>query len=67
MTQSELFSGPAKELELFIIDAPHFFAGGVVRDGKVVEVAPIIKYMKGWAVTRVRVYCKQKRWALREM
>lgn len=48
---------------LVAIDAPHFYAGIVARNGKVVEAAHIVKYMKGWDGKRVADYCKAKGWS----
>jgi hypothetical protein len=52
---------------LAAIDAPHFYAGIVLWDDKVVEAAPIVGYMKKqrWTRTRVRDYCKQKGWKVK--
>jgi hypothetical protein len=47
---------------LISIDAPHFYAGIIARDGKVIEAAHIVKYMKGWNGKRVADYCKAKGW-----
>lgn len=49
---------------LAVIDAPHFYAGIVLWDDRVVEAADIVKYMrKGkWDRVRVRDYCKKKGW-----
>jgi hypothetical protein len=47
---------------LAAIDAPHFYAGIVLRRDKVVEAANIVRYMKGWSRDRVRSYCKEKKW-----
>lgn len=44
------------------VDAPHFYAGVVLWDDKVIEVAPILRYMKGWSRGRVRSYCSDKKW-----
>lgn len=44
------------------IEAPHFRAGLVLWDGKVVDFAPILKHMKGWTRDRVRDYCRQQGW-----
>jgi hypothetical protein len=47
------------------IDAPGpkgFTCGIVLRDGVVIEAAPIVKYMRGWTRERVREYCKGKGW-----
>jgi hypothetical protein len=47
---------------LAAIDAKHFYAGIVLQDDRVVEAAPIVKYMKNWSRDRVRDYCKDKGW-----
>jgi len=44
------------------IDAPHFNCGIVLQNDRVVEAAPIVKYMKGWTRMRVRSYCRDKGW-----
>lgn len=46
------------------ITAPHFVAGFVMYNGAVEQVAPIIRYMKGWDITSVEEYCKKKNWLL---
>lgn len=48
------------------IDAPHFFAGIVLWDDRVVEAAPIVDYMKRqrWNRERVHDYCRTKRWKI---
>lgn len=46
------------------IDAPHFVAGIVLWDDVVVEVSPIVKYMKGWSRKQVRQYCERKSWRI---
>jgi len=51
-------------MKVFIIDAPHFYAGAIVVKGKVTEAAPIINYMIGWKFSRVRSYCTKKNWKL---
>jgi hypothetical protein len=38
-----------------------FTAGIVLHDDVVVEAAPIVSYMKGWARAKVRYYCGVKR------
>lgn len=45
------------------IVATHFVAG-IVRGG---DVAPIIKYMKGWTLKQIRVYCARKGWTVEVM
>jgi len=47
---------------LICITAPHFTAGIVARDGRVIEAAPIVRFMKGWNGERVATYCKRKGW-----
>lgn len=44
------------------IVAPHFVAGVVIEDRRVVKAAPIVKYMIGWSVTRVLTYCRRRGW-----
>ena len=49
---------------LAVIDAPHFYAGIVLQNDRVVEAADIVKYMriKKWTRDQVRDYCKTKGW-----
>lgn len=47
---------------LATIDAPHFYAGIVLWDDKVVEAADIVRYMRRWSRERVRTYCEKKGW-----
>jgi hypothetical protein len=47
---------------LAVIDAPHFYCGIVLWGDKVVEAAPIVKYMKRWKRDQVRDYCGKKGW-----
>jgi hypothetical protein len=49
---------------LVVIDAPHFFAGLILWDDRVVEAADIVKYMRRWSRDRVRNYCAQKGWKI---
>jgi hypothetical protein len=44
------------------VRAPHFTAGIVLWDGRVVEAAPIVGFMKRWSRDRVRAYCAGKGW-----
>lgn len=46
------------------INAPHFFAGVVLWDDKVVEAADVVKYMRRWSRSRVRDYCSRKGWKI---
>lgn len=47
---------------LAVIEAPHFCAGIVLWNDRVIEAANIIKYMKHWSRDRVRAYCEKKGW-----
>lgn len=49
---------------LAAIDAPHFYAGIVLWDDRVVEAADIVKYMRRWSRDKVRDYCKRKGWKI---
>ena len=51
---------------LAVIDAPHFYAGVVLWDDRVVEAADIVKYMRiqKWTRARVRDYCRGKGWKI---
>lgn len=49
---------------LVSIEAPHFTAGIVLWDDKVVEAAPIIRYMRKWSRGKVRDYCKARDWKI---
>lgn len=44
------------------VDAPHFNAGVVGRDGRIVDAAPILRYMIGWDGERFAAYCRNKGW-----
>ena len=43
------------------ITANHFCAGYDVING---NIAPIIKYMKGWSLEKIKSYCKEKNWSV---
>lgn len=47
---------------LWRIEAPHFVAGLVVEDGRVVEAAPILGWANGKEWREVRAYCKRNGW-----
>lgn len=51
-------------MSVYRIVAPHLCAGLVVVNGIVTEAAPILKYMRGWQITRVRGYCNHKGWTV---
>ena len=46
---------------LIRITSPHFVAGYDMNNG---NIAPIIKYMKGWNYNKILNYCKSKGWYL---
>ena len=53
---------------LFRISAAHFVAGlGVSIDSHVNWSAPILGYMVGWDLPRVRQHCAQKKWMIEEI
>lgn len=43
------------------ITAPHFVAGYDMSND---NIAPIIKYMKGWSYNKILNYCNVKGWQL---
>lgn len=43
--------------------APHFVAGIVFDKARVVEAAPILRYMLGWTAMAVRRYVDGKGWS----
>ena len=50
---------------LAAIDAPHFYAGIVLCDDRVIEAADIVRYMRGKSRDWVREYCRRKGWKVR--
>lgn len=44
------------------IDAPHFRAGVVVVNGRVVRSADILAWMTGRSASYLRAYCRRKGW-----
>jgi hypothetical protein len=44
---------------LIRIIASHFVAGYDIDEER---IAPIIKYMMGWDLIKIRKYCNRKRW-----
>ena len=46
------------------IDSGYFCAGVVLDNDRVQRTAPIVKYMLGWTLQRVRDYCERKSWRL---
>jgi len=51
----------------FRIVAPHFVAGGEVRNGVCIRAAPIIGYMLGWTRQEIREYCRIKGWLVKKL
>jgi len=64
-------------LTLIRITAPHFCAGLTLGglevepqmrcegDASIIaETAPILSYMRGWQIERVRAYCKRRGWRI---
>jgi len=49
-------------LTMIRIEVPHFVAGVVLRNGRVVRAAPILQYMMGWRQPRITEYCYKKGW-----
>lgn len=49
---------------LLQLTAPHFCAGVVVQDGRVTVTAPILRYMLGWTLARVREYAGGCGWTV---
>lgn len=50
-------------MNLVRVVAPHFVAGLIVdRYDRVVEAAPIVRYMRGWDGNKVRAYVQGKGW-----
>ena len=40
-----------------------YFVVGIILDADlVIEAPPIVRYMKGWYISRVYSYCKMKGW-----
>jgi hypothetical protein len=49
---------------MIVIDSGYFVAALEIEDDKVVNAAPIVKYMMGWSTQRVRNYAHSKNWKL---
>ena len=50
---------------LIRVQAPHFVAGAVMTEDKIVHAAPIIRWMVGKKRDYLRRYCKRKGWEIR--
>jgi len=51
----------------FRVTAPHFIAGGEIRNDVVIRVAPILNYMRGWMSKQVQDYCDIKGWTVEKV
>lgn len=49
---------------LIQIQSRYFTAGCVLLDNKVKLCSPIIQYMQNWAIEKVKLYCKKKKWRI---
>jgi hypothetical protein len=49
---------------LYRVEAPHFHAGLVVRDGRIAEAAPELEWAMGWLWIDVLVACVEKGWLM---
>lgn len=47
------------------IQAPHFTAGAIIMEGRVLSAAPIIKYMQGWRWNELSWYTNKKGWTVK--
>lgn len=54
-------------MTLVRICSPHFVAGILVSRRRVIEAAPIVRYMVGWSSERVIAYCKRKHWTAKRI
>lgn len=46
---------------LYRISSNYFVAGYDIETG---NIAPIIRYMQGWSLERIKEYCQKKGWIL---
>ena len=54
-----------KPIEVWQITSPYFCAGLLADEGgEILEVAPIIKYMRTWRLQHAEQYCDRKKWRL---
>lgn len=52
--------------DLFRIESLYFVAGLICVENIVTQAAPIIRYMIGWNINKVRSYCEKRKWKLEE-
>ena len=55
---------PPPDTVVYTVNAPHFNAGFVVENGRVIQAAPILNYLKGWTVGRAMGYLLGKGWKI---
>lgn len=56
-----------KRMVMIHIDAPHFCAGAIVRDGRILVAAPILGWTVGRSAVEVRAWARRKGYQIREM
>jgi hypothetical protein len=49
-------------VKLYRIIAPKFKAILIAKDGKIRSATPVVKYMRGWEVSRMIGYAQSKGW-----
>lgn len=54
-------AGAVSEI-IVAIDAKYFYAGIIIEGGKVIDAAPIVRYMIGWSRAKAAAYVGRKRW-----
>jgi len=52
---------------LWRVSARHLCAGIIVRDGEVVEAAPILRWMIGSPLREIADYCSRRGWKLERL
>lgn len=57
--------GQGQKHEIVVgITSSYFCAGLVIRGGKVIKAAPILRYMTGWTPERIKGYASRKGWKI---
>lgn len=51
----------------FRIECRYFVAQIDVKNDSVIETAPILKYMEGWHIDRIKKYIRHKGWEMEAM
>ena len=49
---------------LYRIVTPYFVAGVIVRNGKIVEAAPILNWSRGRSIKSLENWCSKKRFSI---